>query len=161
MKEMAASIRGRTRSSSTAAEAGWVMGAYRQLVRSFVIKFLYYHMRWRDLKMHEQLGAIKGDLSGSSYCVAFNCRKAARAVTRLYDLALTPSGIRSTQFAILVGVAKSRPVSIGRLSKMLLLDATTLTRSLQVMRRKGLLRISERSIMRQRFVTLTRWGKDF
>ena len=108
--------------------------------------------------MQKQLSGIKNDLSGSGTCVASNCRKAARAVTKLYNLALTPSGIRSTQFAILVGIAQSQPVSIGRLSDMLLIDTTTLTRGLRRMRRQGLLRISERSTMRQRFVTLTHEG---
>ena len=100
----------------------------------------------------------KCDLSGTASCVAFNLRRTARAVTNLYDSALQPSGVRSTQFAILVAVAKSQPVSIGRLAQLLLVDRTTLTRSLALMEKEGLLNVSERSIMRQRFVTLTGQG---
>ena len=95
------------------------------------------------------------DLSGSGCCVASNSRRAARAVTKLYDLQLAPAGIRSTQFAVLIALAKSQPVSIGDLAETLLIDTTTLTRSLRLMRKQGLLTISERSTMRQRFVTLT------
>ena len=96
--------------------------------------------------------------SGLAYCVAFNSRKAARAVTRLYDSALAPVGVRSTQLAVLIALAKSQPLSIGRLAEILSVDTTTLTRSLRPIRKQGLLAISERSSMRQRFVTLTRKG---
>jgi len=106
----------------------------------------------------KRLGETGLDLSGAGYCVAFNSRKAARAVTKLYDMELAPSGIRSTQFAVLITLAKSQPVSIGVLAADLLIDTTTLTRSLRLMRRQGLLTVSERSTMRQRFVTLTREG---
>src|SRR6266567_1250545 len=46
------------------------------------------------------------DLSGTGSCAAFNFRRTARAVTRLYDLGLEPSGLRATQFAILTANAK-------------------------------------------------------
>ena len=58
----------------------------------------------------------KLDLTGTGYCASFNFRRTARAVTQLYDAALQESGIRSTQFAILVGIAKNQPVSIGALA---------------------------------------------
>jgi DNA-binding MarR family transcriptional regulator len=80
-------------------------------------------------------------------------------VTRLYDAALQESGIRSTQFAILVAVAKRQPIAIHQLSEILFIDQTTLTRSLKLMRKEGLLAISERATMRQRFVTLAPKGE--
>lgn len=101
---------------------------------------------------------VKCDLSGTASCVAFNLRRTARAVTNLYDSVLQPSGVRSTQFAILVAVARTQPVSIGRLAQLLLVDRTTLTRSLALMQKDGLLNVSERSTMRQRFVSLTSQG---
>jgi DNA-binding MarR family transcriptional regulator len=99
------------------------------------------------------------DLTGTGYCASFNFRRAARAVTRLYDLALQESGIRSTQFAILVGIAKNHPISIGTLSDILLIDRTTLARSLQLLRKEGLISISARSTMRQRFLAMTAKGE--
>ena len=99
------------------------------------------------------------DLSGTGYCASFNFRKAARAVTSLYDTALQKSGIRSTQFAILVGIAKNQPVSIGALADVLVIDTTTLTRSLRLLRREGLIVISNRAAMRQRFLTITAKGE--
>jgi len=108
--------------------------------------------------MRKQPGGKDLEFSGLAYCVAFNSRKAARAVTRLYDLALAPVGVRSTQLAVLIALAKSQPVSIGSLAELLSVDTTTLTRSLGPIRKQGFLAISERSAMRQRFVTLTGKG---
>ena len=108
--------------------------------------------------MQKRSGGPDLEFSGLAYCVAFNSRKAARAVTRLYDSALAPVGVRSTQLAVLIALAKSQPLSIGSLAEILSVDTTTLTRSLRPIRKQGLLAISERSAMRQRFVTLTRKG---
>jgi DNA-binding MarR family transcriptional regulator len=99
------------------------------------------------------------DLNGTGYCASFNFRRTARAVTRLYDMALQESGIRSTQFAILVGIAKNQPVSMGALAEVLIIDSTTLTRSLRLLQKEGLVAISNRAAMRQRFLTITAKGK--
>jgi DNA-binding MarR family transcriptional regulator len=77
----------------------------------------------------------------------------------MYDAALQESGIRSTQFAILVGIAKNQPVSIGTLGDILIIDRTTLTRSLRLLKNEGLIAISDRSTMRQRFLALTAKGE--
>jgi len=99
------------------------------------------------------------DLNGTGYCASFNFRRTSRAVTKLFDGAFEGTGIRSTQFTILVGVAKTQPVSMGALAELLALDATTLTRSLRPLQKDGLLAVSERAAMRQRFINLTRKGE--
>lgn len=102
----------------------------------------------------------KLDLTGTGYCASFNFRRTARAVTRLYDLALQESGIRSTQFAILVAIAKEQPVSMGGLGEILVIDATTLTRSLRLLKKEGLVEISDRGVKRQKLLTLTAKGEQ-
>jgi DNA-binding MarR family transcriptional regulator len=99
------------------------------------------------------------DLTGTGSCASFHLRRTARAVTRMYDAALQDTGIRSTQFSILVGIAKHQPVAIGALAEVLILDATTLTRSLRLLEKEGLITISERSTMRQRFLSMTAKGE--
>ena len=99
------------------------------------------------------------NLRGTGSCASFNFRRAARAVTRLYDQAFEPFGIRSTQFTILIGIAKTQPTSISALAALLIIDRTTLTRSLRLLKKQGLLSISERSIKRQRFLRLTPKGE--
>jgi DNA-binding MarR family transcriptional regulator len=99
------------------------------------------------------------DLTGTGYCASLNFRRTARAVTKLFDLAFDCDGIRSTQFTILVAVAKTQPTSITALGDILLIDRTTLTRSLRLLQKDGLLTISERAAMRQRFLCLTGKGE--
>jgi DNA-binding MarR family transcriptional regulator len=99
------------------------------------------------------------DLNGTGYCASFHLRRTARAVTRMYDVVMQETGIRSTQFSILVGIAKHQPVAIGALAEVLILDPTTLTRSLRLLEKERLITISERSTMRQRFVSMTPKGE--
>lgn len=99
------------------------------------------------------------DLYGTGYCASFNFRRVSRAVTALFDKALQESGLRSTQFAILTAIAKTQPVSIGTIAGILVIDSTTLTRSLNLLRKLGFLTISPRGAMRQRFLNLTSDGE--
>ncbi len=100
------------------------------------------------------------DLNGTGSCASFNFRRAARAVTRFYDQAFEDFGIRSTQFTILIGIAKTQPTSISALADLLVIDRTTLTRSLRLLKKQGLLAISDRSTKRQRFLSLTPKGEQ-
>jgi DNA-binding MarR family transcriptional regulator len=107
------------------------------------------------------LGAIlsKLDLTGTGYCASLNFRRTARAVTRMYDAAMQESGVRSTQFALLVAIAKIQPVAMGTLAEVLTIDRTTLTRSLRLLQKERMITISKRSAMRQRFLQLTPAGE--
>jgi DNA-binding MarR family transcriptional regulator len=99
------------------------------------------------------------DLSGTGRCVAFTLRKATRAITQRYDAALRGTGVRSTQFALLVAVAKHQPVSVGTLAELMVSDATTMTRGLRLLQARGLLSVSARSAGRRRLVALTAPGR--
>src|ERR1700693_3155817 len=99
------------------------------------------------------------DLTGTGYCASLNFRRTSRIVTRMYDTAMQESGVRSTQFAILVGIAKLQPVAMGTLAKVLRLDSSTLTRSLRLLQKEGMIEISKRAAMRRRFLKLTRPGE--
>lgn len=99
------------------------------------------------------------DLTGTGYCASLNFRRTSRIVTRMYDTAMQESGVRSTQFAILVGIAKLQPVALGNLAKVLMLDSSTLTRSLRLLEKEGMIEISTRAAMRQRFLKLTHAGQ--
>ena len=45
----------------------------------------------------------------SRICANFNLRRAARAVSQFYDSALQESGLRSTQFSLLVAIYEHGP----------------------------------------------------
>jgi DNA-binding MarR family transcriptional regulator len=119
---------------------------------------MYIHVKMRVRNMSKSGSTL--DLTGTGYCASFNFRRTARAVTRLYDLALEDSGVRSTQFTLLVGIRKNQPVAMGDLADVLMIDPTTLTRSLRLLEKEGLIKISGRSARRQRFLNLTRKGEQ-
>ena len=99
------------------------------------------------------------DLTGTGYCASLNFRRTSRMVTRMYDIAMQESGVRSTQFALLVGIAKLQPVTMGALAQVLMLDRSTLTRSLRLLEKERMIEISKRAAMRQRFLKLTYSGE--
>ncbi len=92
-------------------------------------------------------------------CACFNLRKAARAVTQLFDRNLQSSGLRVTQFSILAVLHRLAPVPVTRLAQALGMDRTTLTRDLGPLEREGLVRIGAGADRRTRAVTLTLRGR--
>lgn len=91
-------------------------------------------------------------------CACFNVRKAARAVTQFYDGILQPSGLRSTQFVLLVAVEADGDVRLPDLACTLNVDRSTLTRNLQPLVRAGLVKTATPRNSRARTVRLTAKG---
>src|SRR2546428_11958041 len=79
------------------------------------------------------------DRRSLSPCVCNTLRMVTRAVTQLYDDALRPSGLRITQFSILATVARMGEANLRDLEDALAIDQTTLTRSLNLLARDGLI----------------------
>ena len=93
-------------------------------------------------------------------CACRNLRRTARAVTQLYDKTLRPSGLRITQFTLLVAVGLNEPVPITRLADALDLDRTTLARDLKPLTERGLVQIAAGEDRRMRVVRLTSQGRQ-
>ncbi len=68
-------------------------------------------------------------------CAAF--RRASRAISHLYDLVLSPTGLKSTQFIILHAIAERGEVAQWRLADEYGISDDTLSRRLALLRRKG------------------------
>jgi DNA-binding MarR family transcriptional regulator len=64
-------------------------------------------------------------------------RRGSRALTQLYEDSLRPVGLRASQFTILQTLSLAGEVSQGKLGQMLVMDSTTLTRTLAIMSRRG------------------------
>jgi DNA-binding MarR family transcriptional regulator len=92
-------------------------------------------------------------------CACFNLRKAARAVTQLYESALAPSGIHATQFSVMVALALVEGAPLSRVADGLVMDRTTLTRNLRPLQRRGWVRIEAGEDRRERNLSLTRSGR--
>ena len=68
-------------------------------------------------------------------------RRASRAVTQLYDGALQASGLKATQFTLLVAAARLKAAPVSRMAEVLVMDRTTLTRNLKPLVKDGLLAV--------------------
>jgi DNA-binding MarR family transcriptional regulator len=74
-----------------------------------------------------------------SPCVCNTLRMVSRAVTQLYDDTLRASGLRVTQFSIVATIARLGEASLKQIEDTLAIDQTTLTRSLNLLERHGLI----------------------
>jgi DNA-binding MarR family transcriptional regulator len=93
-------------------------------------------------------------------CTCFNLRKAARAVTQMYDEALKPSGLRATQLSLLLAVAEKGPTGMTELAKQLVMDRTTLTRNLKPLLDSGLAEVVEGADRRHKPIAITARGRQ-
>jgi DNA-binding MarR family transcriptional regulator len=79
-------------------------------------------------------------------------------VTQLYDDALRPSGLRVTQFSLLVILQGNSPLSISELAVRSGTDRTTLTRNASLLEAEGLVKIESGADARVRLLSLTAAG---
>ena len=86
-------------------------------------------------------------------------RRAARAVTRLYDRELREVALRSTQFTLLQALHIGGAMTQGDLGSLLSLDSTTLTRSLQPLLDAGWVKSERGEDRRERYLLLTASGE--
>ena len=70
-------------------------------------------------------------------CLCHHARRTARAVSRLFDEALAPTGLKSGQFNILCAVAARDVTTAGEVATLLAMDRTTLSRNLKPLRAAG------------------------
>ncbi len=97
------------------------------------------------------------EMNGSCSCTAL--RKASRRVSQLYDEALAPCGLRTTQRAILNHIRRAGTPSIGALAEALVMDRGALTHTLKPLERDGLIAITvDPQDRRNRLIALTTEG---
>lgn len=104
--------------------------------------------------------SYRSELKHCTSCACFNLRKAARAVTQFYDEVLRPAGIRTTQFSLLVAASMAGSPTVTRLAEIAVMDRTTLTRNLEVLKKQGLIDIAAGDDRRTRVVKVTQAGRD-
>ena len=96
-----------------------------------------------------------------SVCNCTALRKATRRVSQLYDSALEPCGLRTTQRSILMQIARSQnPPPLGELAEALVMDRGALTHTLKPLERDRLIEIRvDPGDRRNRLVALTAAGR--
>ena len=93
-------------------------------------------------------------------CNGLSLRKATRRISQLYDLALTPCGLRSTQRSILIQIARMGEAGMGELADALVLDRSALAHNLKPLERDGFVEtIVDPNDGRARLAALTDAGR--
>ena len=95
----------------------------------------------------------------SPACACGRLRRAARALTQLYDDALAPADLRVTQFSLLRTLARSGSMRISEFAAAQLLDRTALSRNLDPLVERGLVKVAAGKDARTREIILTRAGE--
>jgi len=97
-------------------------------------------------------------------CTCGSLRKASRRISQFYDAALSPIGLKSTQFSILSEIDRGSvegPVTMCELAAAMVMDRSTLGHNLRPLQRDRLLVLRlEAHDRRKRYVELTKEGKS-
>jgi DNA-binding MarR family transcriptional regulator len=96
-------------------------------------------------------------------CRACTCsllRRASRAVTQHYEVALRGTGLRITQFTLLATLIQTGPLPVGALATRLGLERTTLTRNAKLLEKKGLVAAASDTDQRVHRVMVTPRGES-
>jgi DNA-binding MarR family transcriptional regulator len=92
-------------------------------------------------------------------CLAVRLRLLNRVVTNLFDDALRPHGVKASQLNILIAAARLGVARPARVCEVLRLDASTLSRNVERMIRKGWLEVVPEDDARAQPFRLTAKGK--
>ena len=91
-------------------------------------------------------------------CACTNLKMAARSVGRLYDEALVPTGLNSSQYAILANIRRQGKVPKMELARLLMMDRTTLYRAVAVLEKRQLVASRRAGSGREETLSLTPEG---
>ncbi len=94
-------------------------------------------------------------------CMCASLRRSSRALTQHYEKALRPLGLRATQFTILQALSLAGEVTQRRLGQIPQpIDSTTLTRTLDIMSRRGWIAKQQGQDRREWRLRMTRAGES-
>ncbi len=94
-------------------------------------------------------------------CVCTTVRRADRLLNRIYDDALRPSGLATTQYAILATLSRANgSLSHSQLARKQEMAGTTLSRTLKPLLRDDLVAMAPGADRRTRLVTITERGEE-
>ena len=94
-----------------------------------------------------------------SECAYANLKLVTRVVSTVYDEALRPCGLRTSQLALLWAILALEPVELGHLGKVTFTDQTTLSRTISTLRKAGLVGLRAGRDRRVKTVQLTAAGR--
>ena len=93
-------------------------------------------------------------------CVCATLRRTTRAIARVYDAALAPFGLRTTEYSLLSRLELHGPSALTPFAARLGMDRSTLTRELRPLQASGLVEVARGEDRRQRVARLTPAGEQ-
>ncbi len=114
----------------------------------------------RDNQGRGQLPAPDRPGPPDSPCTCAKARRTARHLTREYDRALKPAGLKLTQYSVLTNLVLNGALSITALAERLAMDRTTMTRNLRPLERVGWVVVRDGPDRRSRSVEITQDGRQ-
>jgi len=95
----------------------------------------------------------------TSTCVSYNLRKASRIISKLYAQQMRPAPIRGPQFSLMMMISRRDGPAISELSREVGADRTTLTRNLDLLEKRGFIKVVQGKDLRTKAVEVTAKGK--
>jgi DNA-binding MarR family transcriptional regulator len=93
-------------------------------------------------------------------CLCLHTQRAARALARRFDDALSKVKLSSGQFSLLTALSRPKPPGLGAVATLLAMDRTTLTANLKPLQRRALVKVAvDVDDRRSRLLLLTAKGK--
>ncbi len=94
----------------------------------------------------------------AALCACLATRRAARAVTQLFDVVLAPTGLKATQYLLLQTIAEQGEIAQCDLAREYVASTETLSRRLASMRRAGWIRLQVSGKRREHVYAITNEG---
>ncbi|HEY0646255.1 MarR family winged helix-turn-helix transcriptional regulator [Phenylobacterium sp.] len=95
------------------------------------------------------------------HCTCSQLRRAARRISRYYDLCLAGTGLRSTQYVLLGFLGSEGPMTMAQLADTMTMDRATVGHNLRPLQRDGLVEIKVSAADRRaREVAITDRGHE-
>ena len=99
-------------------------------------------------------------MTETTHCIITTVRKANRSLFRFYQDALSDASITIVQLAILRALERNNPRSFPDLSDDLVMERTSLYRTIKPLVSMGALEVIESKTGRTKYARLTRHGQD-
>ena len=92
--------------------------------------------------MRKRVSYIQNSMARSDFldfeCLAYTSRRAARAVTNVFNARMAPLELNVAQFGLLAAVAKMPGSTLSAIGEAMLLDESTMARNFTVLEKRGL-----------------------
>ena len=93
-------------------------------------------------------------------CACFHLRRTARLVSQAFDQKLKKTGLRITQFSLLMAFFLLPEARLSKIARIMGMDRTTLSRNVKLLEKKGLVSMEPGEDRREQQVRLSPKGEQ-